>query len=373
MKKERLGIIEFNKLIQTNRIICFGVSKHLSKFMGIIDNKNFLDAIDYFVDNEKSIQGTRVCISEKDYQVKSPDALLYEKNVILLIMSGLLNPIAEIVVQLNGMEIDDSVICCSALLIEREQLYDNSVFDKKNDMNSPKIDKKIHSFWFSKEEKPRKYKECIDSWSRFCPDYKIIEWNAENYDITKNKYMFDAFKCKKWAFVSDYARLDVLYNFGGIYLDMDVEVLKNLDELLKYDAFFSFDYLRLIDLGSGFGSVKGNHFIEELLNTYKNIEFKWDISEGKEIIPQPLLLLPLFKKFGYKMNNRSQIIDDVAFLSPDYFRVIEDVKHDKNKLYGTEYAIHWHTAGWFDKHMHEKREKQLEDWDRIKNLFNKGV
>ena len=99
------------------------------------------------------------------------------------------------------------------------------------------IPKVIHYCWFGKNELPEDAKRCIASWKKFCPDYEIIEWNETNYDVRKNKYMSDAYDEKKWAFVSDYARIDIIYNYGGIYLDTDVELLRPLDELLKDKMF----------------------------------------------------------------------------------------------------------------------------------------
>ena len=88
------------------------------------------------------------------------------------------------------------------------------------------IPKKIHYFWIGGNPKPESVLYCIDSWKKYCPDYEIIEWNESNYDFTKNEYMRQAYEAKKWAFVTDYARLDVIYKYGGIYLDTDVELIK---------------------------------------------------------------------------------------------------------------------------------------------------
>ena len=102
------------------------------------------------------------------------------------------------------------------------------------------IPKIIHYCWFGGAELPEKDRKCIESWKKFCPDYQIIEWNENNYDVTKNTYMYQAYQAKKWGFVPDYARLDIIYQHGGIYLDTDVELVKNLDSLLENDAFMGF-------------------------------------------------------------------------------------------------------------------------------------
>ena len=135
------------------------------------------------------------------------------------------------------------------------------------------IPKMVHYCWFGGKPKPQGVISCIKSWEKFCPDYKIVEWNEDNYDITKNKYMHEAWLEKKWAFVSDYSRLDIVYNHGGIYLDTDVELIKNIDYLLKAEAFMGFEDGKSVNTGLGFGAVKGFELIKELLELYENLDF----------------------------------------------------------------------------------------------------
>ena len=103
------------------------------------------------------------------------------------------------------------------------------------------IPKKIHYCWFGGNEMPEVVIKCIKSWKEIMPDYEIIRWDESNYDVKKCKFISDAYAEKKWAFVSDYARLDILYDHGGIYLDTDVEVLKSLNDLLDLDGFCGFE------------------------------------------------------------------------------------------------------------------------------------
>ena len=110
-------------------------------------------------------------------------------------------------------------------------------------MTIPKI---IHYCWVGGSPKPQSVLYCIESWKRNCPDYEIREWNETNYDFTKNKYMQQAYEAQKWGFVPDYARLDIIYEYGGIYLDTDVEMVRNFDELLSRSSFFGFE-----DTGEG--------------------------------------------------------------------------------------------------------------------------
>ena len=104
-------------------------------------------------------------------------------------------------------------------------------------MGEKMIPKIIHYCWFGKAKKSELEIKCIESWKKFCPNYKIIEWNEENYDVSKNTYMYQAYQKSRWGFVSDYTRLDVIYNYGGIYLDTDVELIKPIDDLLEDEGF----------------------------------------------------------------------------------------------------------------------------------------
>ena len=106
------------------------------------------------------------------------------------------------------------------------------------------IPKTIHYCWFGRGEKPKLAQKCIASWRKFCPDYEIIEWNEDNFDVNLNAYTLMCYQEKRFAFLSDYVRLLVVRDHGGIYFDTDVEVVKNFDNLLEFEAFFGFQQLR---------------------------------------------------------------------------------------------------------------------------------
>lgn len=106
-------------------------------------------------------------------------------------------------------------------------------------MAIPKI---IHYCWFGGKELPRDAVECIDSWKKYYPDYKIIEWNEKNFDINICDYVKEAYSERRWAFVSDYARFWILYNYGGLYFDTDVEVIKRADSIIEKGSFMGNEY-----------------------------------------------------------------------------------------------------------------------------------
>lgn len=106
-------------------------------------------------------------------------------------------------------------------------------------MSIPKV---LHYCWFGGAPKPKNIQNCIRSWKKYCPDYEIIEWNEQNFDVSQSLYTRQAYDARRWAFVADYARLKILYEQGGIYMDTDVELLRPLDDLLAYPAFFGFQH-----------------------------------------------------------------------------------------------------------------------------------
>ena len=137
-------------------------------------------------------------------------------------------------------------------------------------MSIPKI---IHYCWFGGGPISAESQKCMESWKKYCPDYKIMAWNEQNFDISTNRYAQQAYEAKKYAFVSDYVRLAVLYEYGGIYLDTDVELVRPLDELLELPGFMGFQTNNEVATGLGFGARKGNSVVQALLRDYDALDF----------------------------------------------------------------------------------------------------
>ena len=210
------------------------------------------------------------------------------------------------------------------------------------------IPKIIHYCWFGEKPIPEKDKKCIESWRKFCPDYKIIEWNESNYNIKKNKYMYEAYKEKKWGFVPDYARLDIIYNNGGIYLDTDVELIKNIDLLLDNKAFFGFESNEYVNLGQGFGGEKNNELIRNLRDMYNSLSFYKD--DGTyNMLPSPSYSSHGLEQFGFVMNGKLQSNDKCTIFPSDYF-CPKNYYTGKLKISSNTYSIHWFNASWQTPH-----------------------
>lgn len=134
------------------------------------------------------------------------------------------------------------------------------------------IPKKIHYCWFGRGELPEDARRCIESWRKFCPDYEIIEWNEDNFDIHSTKYVEQAYESRKFAFVTDYVRLYALYTQGGVYMDTDVEVLKTYDPFLHHIAFSGFENNGYVPTGM-MAAEKGSQWAKDLLDGYADRSF----------------------------------------------------------------------------------------------------
>ncbi len=204
-----------------------------------------------------------------------------------------------------------------------------------------KIPKKIHYVWFWKWDKPKKFEIFLNSWKKYCPDYEIIEWNETNFDITKNKYCFELYNKKKWAFAADYARFDILYNHGGIYLDTDIEILKNLDIFLDNNSFFWYQDTKYINWAIIWAEIN-NNIIKEILNIYDN-------KKNRVILPN--LLTKFFKKH-IKFNYSNNIIksENFTIYPKEYFYPYKYFEKPDNMIITKNtFTIHYYNATWLPK------------------------
>lgn len=220
------------------------------------------------------------------------------------------------------------------------------------------ISKTIHYCWFGEGDKPEMFYRCLKSWKKYCPDYEIVEWNENNYDISQNTYVYEAYKAKKWAFVTDYVRLWVIYNYGGVYLDTDVELVNNLDNLLSAPAFLGFEDDKNINTGLGFGAEKGNFIIKCMLKSYDKIHFQ------KKDGSYDLMTCPVRNTnaiehlFPQDMDpNKVTKIEGAVLYPPEYFCPLDHYGVNLRKTKNT-YSIHWFSATWLtddEKVVHEYR------------------
>lgn len=312
-----------------------------------------------YVDNGK--EGMEICIFRQSYPVHGMNLLKKAGQGVVLLCG--VRYLDEMYRKLCEQNLPDSVVCFILPLIWT--VTDGEGVLEEDGRKEKRIEKRIHCFWFSRDKKPYEYQKCMDSWKQVCPDYEITEWNADTYDCGKNLFVKQAYEKKKWAFISDYARLDIIYHYGGIYLDMDVELLKDFGTLLGYRAFFNFGTRYDIDLGSGFGSVRHNPFLRRLMDFYEGKEFLDE--KGNPLVDgfvQPALLRKMFAEQGFALDGGLQVVEDMVILPRRYYTPVDDFLLRSYVQGRDTRGIHHYHAGWYSEEYHAERQRHQE-WVEI--------
>lgn len=196
-------------------------------------------------------------------------------------------------------------------------------------------------------------KKCILSWKKYFPDYKIIEWNESNFDINICSYVKEAYEEQKWAFVSDYARFWIIYNYGGLYFDTDVEVIQSFDKIINKGSFMGCEYLLTpgstvgINPGIGMGAEPGLPIYQEILNFYNQKHFRKTNGElDKNTIVD--ITSEIFAKYGWNAENIEQIICGISIYPTEYFCPMNYVT-GKTVITDNTFSIHHYNASWHNK------------------------
>lgn len=207
-----------------------------------------------------------------------------------------------------------------------------------------KIPRIIHYCWFGRKEKPDIIKKCIDSWQINLVGYEIREWNEGNFDINQNAYVREAYKAKKFAFVSDYVRVYALYKFGGIYLDTDVEIFKSLSDMLHHDSFWGFEQENYIAT-STIGAVKGNKLIKTFLDSYEEKSFITE-NGNYDDLTNVAIVTEILKNMGLKTNGEYQEIEGIGAFYPQTYFSPYDYINCRKFITENTYAMHHFYKSW---------------------------
>ncbi|MBR5648190.1 glycosyltransferase family 32 protein [Pseudobutyrivibrio sp.] len=264
-----LNLSEFKNYVVENKVYIFGAGIQGQRWMHVLEDWNLNMSIAGFIDNDSGKWGT-VLSGDKDSYVVNPISEIKKQKDISIFVTSI--HFEEICTQLAD-ESDDTnwkVIVADKIAEKQMKVSDyESVIKESEQELIPRI---IHYAWFG-GEMPDVYKRNIDEWQKRCPDFEFKFWNEKNYDVTKNRYMSEAYDSKKWAFASDYFKLDVIYNQGGIYLDTDIKMVKNPSQLLYQKAFGCVDCTMTLNIGSGFGAAPKSKLVKKLLDDYENARF----------------------------------------------------------------------------------------------------
>ncbi len=332
----------FKKLIHNKKIICFCGGK---RFQILCSQFDIVHNLLYVIDNYKA--GMNIMIDGITVPVLSMKNVTCEMKECIFVLSTL-RYADEIIPQLDVMEqLNDIEIYVPELFLDS---YSEIQIKKWKQI----IPKKIHYFWLGKKEVPLEFQRNIESWKHNCPDYEIIQWNENNYDISKNKYMYQAYKQGKFGFVPDFARLDIINTYGGLYFDTDVFMLKSFDDLLGYGMFCGFETPSYVNLGHGFGAKKEHPIIEKMLKVYEHIEFI-DQKGNFNLTPSPEYQTKVLEELGLEKNGEGQQINDCIILPPEYFAPVNAYGYGHPTI--NTFSIHQFAASWYDSKAREMKDR----------------
>lgn len=210
------------------------------------------------------------------------------------------------------------------------------------------MEKIIHYCWFGDKKMPKLAEKCLKSWKHYLPDFEIKAWTEKNSNLEECEFIKQAYEHKKWAFVSDYVRLKALYEFGGIYFDTDMEVIKNIDSLLDKDFFIGREDSGYIAAGVIWVKEKHNKYIKEILELYQ--DFDGFNADDLFSISIPKTITSVLKKYESVIDESGiEIIDDSIYVYPsDYFYPI-NYDYSKKDYTKNTCMVHYYNATWVSK------------------------
>ena len=214
------------------------------------------------------------------------------------------------------------------------------------------IPKIIHYCWFGRGEKPELARRCIASWRKFCPEFEIREWNEDNCDYLALPFMAEAYAAKKYAFVSDVMRLLVLEQYGGVYFDTDVEVVRDISPLLNDEGFIGFENDQFVNSGQVMAAVPHQRVVQAMIEAYKQLHFT-NADGSLNAVGCPRLNTDVLERFGLVRNGQEQLAAGIHVYPADYFNPLDSATGRLKKTENT-WSIHWYSMSWLPKHVRLK-------------------
>ena len=319
----------------------------------------------FYVDADTRKQKQKVIVGLRQYNICAPEVLNnIGHDTIILITNSNYSPVLH---TLDAMESLDGIKAVIVPVIMAEGVKDRAAAgggtDVIRDYTDELIPKVINYCWFSGRKMPDYLKRCIDSWSRICPDYEIKRWDESNYDVNKNEYMRQAYEEVRWGFVPDYARLDILYNYGGFYIDTDVELLKPLEPLRRQGAFCGVEKWGNVNMGGCSGAIPHHRMIKKLLKYREEAVFRY---EDGSLNPDTCGVYETapFIAMGMSADNTCQRINEMTVFSSEYFHPY-DYMSGENVITENTFSIHHFNGGWLDDKRKEERKKTVGEYNNI--------
>lgn len=354
---------------QNADIVCFGAGAIGRILVPYISNYYGLDSrIVCYIDNNKAKWNREIELSTGRVPIHSPQYLqkfLREGqncNPVILITNGDFLPVIE---QLEQMSEFGETECYLAPVMQLLEPGDGGMRGIRKSSITPLIPKQIHYCWFSGNPIPESLQKCIGSFKERCPDYEIIRWDETNYDVNKYEYTRQAYEAGKWGYIPDIARLEILYENGGFYLDTDVELRKSLDELRYQPAFCGREEWGHVNFGGGSGCMKHFELVGEILDFRKNVPFiqedgAYNLEASGYYETKPLI------DRGLTLKNRTEVVDEMTVYASEFF-------HPFNYITGAEHitedtiSIHHFQGGWLGDAEKRYRERTRKKFDTVLN------
>jgi hypothetical protein len=332
-------------------LICFGAGDFLHKTCESFADVSFFERIDFIADNNQEKHSFVFRGAEKP--VCSIEHCLEQAVKEPVIYIAILNCF-DVLGQLDAIPALRDCDCFFFALL-REWLEPYSLPCNRAQNEPRKIPKTIHYCWFGGSPIPDQFLEYMKSWKKYCPDYEIVRWDESNYDYKKNEYMYEAYKQKKWGFVPDYARLDIINTYGGVYLDTDVELVRSIDDLLCDEAFCGFESGGFLANGLGFGAEAGFPHIEGQMEAYGKLSFV-NPDGSLNMTPGPRYQSEYFRSKGVRLDNSLQKLDGITLYPSDVLAPL-GFYNETPHLTGNTYSIHHYAATWFSQSRNEERRR----------------
>ena len=338
MKRYDWDFLQIKKAVtEKNRpLICYGAGMAARHIGCLLKKYELLNQVIFWVDGDRNKTSSSIEIEGRKFDIREKEVLQdwRYKDALLLITCEDDRGIVE------GLQKEGKAVLCDycSCLPALNKLVSQVIQEE------PKIPQKIHYCWFGLKKIPDRQKKLIEEWNKLCPDYEICLWNETNYELAKCRYITEAYERGYYAFVSDYVRMDVVYQYGGFYFDTDVRLMKNIDFLRRYEAFFTYGKWPAINSGSGFGAARGNGLVKEIRdNPRGSIPFYENGTCNKTT--NCYYETEIIRKYGFQMDFTTQNIGNIQIFSPGYFPTYTYSK-DYGLVPEEVIAIHYDEGSW---------------------------
>lgn len=353
----------FSARCSGKRLACYGIGQDFKEMIINYEGYGWIESISFLVDSDTMKHGQIRKVGKKELEIISLECFLQNdlQDVVVLVTARKFMEIYEKLNQIRELESTECYIYHFMYAIgEGKKIQIRQTLELL-------IPKTIHYCWFGGGELSELYKRCIDSWKHYCPDYRLQKWDETNCDINETVFTKQAYEAGKMGFVPDYFRLKIIYEHGGIYLDTDVEVLRNLDDLLYNHAFCGLQRPGEVGLGLGFGACAGNKLLYRLMRRYIRMPFIREdgkIDQTASCIYQTADLMEEGMQYGNKIQKLHEMtIYPTEVLSP--MNCITEECHISDNSYMT----HYYDGSWVDGKLLEKKMERLSDVRRIQSQF----